>query len=60
MTTHGAAKTRGLVALGIGGAALAGGVVMLALSGLPSTDPDRGASVTPWVGYRAAGVTGRF
>jgi hypothetical protein len=55
----GSAQTRGVVTLGLGGAALAAGIVLLALS--PSS---RGAAqraqLLPYVGYRELGVSGRF
>lgn len=54
-----AARTRGYVTLGVGGAVAATGVVMLLLSGDKTASTDH-ASLTPWVGYRAAGVSGRF
>ncbi|HVY32323.1 MAG TPA: hypothetical protein VHB79_37560 [Polyangiaceae bacterium] len=53
------ARTRGFVALGVGGALAATGVVLLLLSSDKSATTDH-ASLTPWVGYRAAGVSGRF
>jgi hypothetical protein len=53
------ARTRGFVALGVGGAVAVTGVVLLLLSGDKPAATDH-ASLTPWVGYRAAGVSGRF
>lgn len=56
------AKTRGIVALVVGGAAAATGVVLLTLSPGSSTgerDHAR-ATLTPYVGYGAAGVVGTF
>lgn len=54
------AKTRGAVALGVGGAAVATGVVLLLLA--PSTPQVHaaGARIEPWLGYRAAGLSGSF
>lgn len=54
-----AARTRGFVALGVGGAAAVTGVVLLLLSG-DKAEATEHAAITPWVGYRAAGVSGRF
>jgi hypothetical protein len=53
----GFAQTRAIVAFSVGGAVLATGVVLLAVSG---SEPKDTASITPWIGYRQAGVLGRF
>jgi hypothetical protein len=55
-----AAKVRSGVAFGIGGAAIVTGIVLLAVSGPSSKDAASATSVTPWVGYQAAGVSGTF
>lgn len=54
------AKVRSGVAFGIGGAAIVTGIVLLAVSGSSSKDAPSSASITPWVGYQAAGVSGTF
>ena len=54
------AKVRSGVAFGIGGAATVPGIVLLAVSGPSSKDSSSSASITPWVGYQAAGVSGTF
>jgi hypothetical protein len=56
----GSARTRGFVALGVGGAAVATGAALLLLSGGRATTERERASITPWVGYRAVGVLGSF
>ncbi len=55
-----AAKVRAAVAFGVGGAAVITGIVLLVVSGSSSTDAPAAASVTPWIGYQAAGVSGTF
>lgn len=54
------AKVRSGIAFGVGGAAIVTGIVLLAVSGSSSKDSASAASVTPWVGYQAAGVSGTF
>lgn len=54
-----AAKVRSGIAFGVGGAAVITGVVLLVVSGSSSKE-SASASVTPWIGYRAAGVSGTF
>lgn len=53
-----AATTRAIVAFSAGGAAVVAGIVMLAVSSSPSATATR--RVTPWVGLREVGVSGRF
>jgi hypothetical protein len=53
------ATTKAIVGFAVGGAAVVTGVILLAVSGSSSSETAT-ASVTPWVGYREAGVTGRF
>lgn len=55
----GAAKTRAIVAFGVGGAAIVTGVVLLAVSG-SSSSREQARTVVPWVGLREVGVSGRF
>jgi hypothetical protein len=55
-----AAKTRAIVAFSAGGAVAITGVVLLVLSGHSSNDEKPQASIQPWLGYRAVGVTGSF
>lgn len=50
------AKVRSGIAFGVGGAAIITGIVLLVVS----KDSPSVASVTPWVGYQAAGVSGTF
>ena len=52
------ARTTAVVGFAVGGAAVITGVILLAVSG--SSSGDTAAFVTPWVGYREAGVLGRF
>jgi hypothetical protein len=55
------AKTRGVISLGVGGAALVAGIVLLVVAPSSSSgEASRGAQLTPWVGYRSAGVSGSF
>jgi hypothetical protein len=54
------AKTRAAIALSVGGAALATGIVLLVIAPSSSSAAGKSAQVTPWVGYRSAGVSGRF
>jgi hypothetical protein len=54
------AKTRAAIGFGVGGAAVVTGIVLLVVAGSSSKDAPTAASVTPWVGYRAAGVSGTF
>jgi hypothetical protein len=54
------AKTRAAVTLGIGGAAVVTGIVMLVLAPSSSEHESRRAQLAPWIGYRAAGVSGTF
>ncbi len=54
-----AAKVRAAVAFGVGGAAVITGVVLLVVSGSSSSSTARN-SVTPWLGYQSAGVSGTF
>lgn len=51
------AKTRAVVAFGVGGAAIVTGIVLLAVSGSSSSSD---APVTAWVGPREIGLSGRF
>jgi hypothetical protein len=55
-------KTLGAVGLGVGGAAVAAGVVLFILSNHKSESAaaEQGPAVTPFIGYRTAGFTGRF
>ncbi len=55
-------KTLGAVVLGVGGAAVATGVVLFILSNHKSQSASREnePSVTPFIGYRTAGLSGRF
>ncbi len=55
-----AAKVRAAVGFGVGGAAVVTGIVLLVVAGSSSHDAPAAASVTPWIGYRAAGVSGTF
>jgi hypothetical protein len=52
------AKTTAVVGFAVGGAAVITGVVLLAISG--SSSSGETASVSPWIGYREAGISGRF
>ena len=56
----GAAKTRAVVSFGVGGAAVATGVILLIVSGSSSSEPNRAASWVPWLGPREVGVSGTF
>jgi hypothetical protein len=53
-----AAKTRSIIAFGVGGAAVITGVVMLVVTSSSSSTATR--NVTPWVGLNEVGVSGRF
>jgi len=55
-------KTLGAVGLGVGGAAVAAGVVLFILSNNKSQSATREnePAVTPFIGYRTVGLTGRF
>jgi hypothetical protein len=52
-------RTLGAVGLGVGGAAIAAGVVLFVLSS-GHEEAASTARVTPFIGYRTAGVVGRF
>lgn len=54
------AKTRGFVALGVGGAAAITGVVLLLTAPKKAAEKPRTAWVAPVVGYGAVGVVGGF
>ncbi|MES1188907.1 MAG: hypothetical protein ABUL60_34140 [Myxococcales bacterium] len=53
------AKTRAIVAFGVGGAGIVTGVVLLAVSG-SSSKVEQARAVVPWFGLREAGLSGRF
>lgn len=55
-------RTLGAVGLGVGGAAVAAGVVLFILSSKRSQSAslEHEPSVTPFIGYRTAGLVGRF
>jgi hypothetical protein len=53
-------RTLALVGYGVGGVALATGVTLFILSGKKSEAAARAPSIQPYVGYRAAGITGTF
>ena len=55
-------RTIGAVGLGVGGAGVAAGVVLFILSnsGHKATARENEPGVTPFIGYRTAGLTGRF
>jgi hypothetical protein len=52
------AKTRAVVAFGVGGAAIVTGIVLLAVSG--SSSSSESPAVSAWVGPREVGLSGRF
>jgi hypothetical protein len=52
------AKVRAIVGFAVGGAAVATGIILLAVSGPSANESAR--AVTPWVGYREVGLSGRF
>ncbi len=52
------AGTLSVVSYAIGGVGLITGVTLLVLSGSKHTET--AAGVTPWIGYRSAGLSGRF
>jgi hypothetical protein len=54
------AKTRAFVAFGVGGAALAAGVILLAVSGSSSSNEGSAQALVPWVGLREVGLRGSF
>jgi hypothetical protein len=55
------AKTRAAIVLSVGGAAIVTGIVLLVVAPSSSSDAaSKSARVTPWVGYRSAGLAGRF
>jgi hypothetical protein len=56
----GSAGLRAIIATSVGGAALATGTVLLLLSSHGSADDRSQARLTPWIGYRTVGVSGRF
>jgi hypothetical protein len=57
----GSAHTFSVVGFVVGGVGLAAGVTMFILSsGGSKSESKTTASVTPWVGYRSLGVSGRF
>jgi hypothetical protein len=56
----GSARTMSIVGFAVGGVGVAAGVTLLILSGSSSSESKAKASVTPWIGYRSAGVVGRF
>jgi hypothetical protein len=53
-------RTLALVGYGVGGVALAAGVTLFILSGQKSDAAARAPSIQPYIGYRAAGITGTF
>jgi hypothetical protein len=53
-------KTIGAVGLGVGGALLATGVTLFFVSNKSSASAEHRPGITPFVGWRSAGVTGRF
>jgi hypothetical protein len=55
-------RTLGAVGLGVGGAGVAAGVVLFILSNghRESAANESEPSVTPFIGYRTAGLVGRF
>jgi hypothetical protein len=55
-----AARTRALFAFGVGGAALMTGAVLLLMPDAPEQQTPRKASLTPWVGFGSAGISGSF
>ncbi len=56
-----AAKVRAAVGFGVGGAAVVTGIVLLVIAGNSSPKAAPAAAAwTPWIGYRAAGVSGTF
>jgi hypothetical protein len=65
----GSAKTLGIVGFAVGGVGIAAGVTMLILSSGSSSDHASTSSsrvaatkprITPWIGYKSAGVIGQF
>jgi hypothetical protein len=59
----GSAKTLGIVGFAVGGVGIAAGITLFVLSSSKSSHADSaklGPSITPWVGYNSAGVTGQF
>jgi hypothetical protein len=52
------ARIRSGISFGVAGAMFATGVLLLVYSG--SSDEASEASLTPWVGPRQVGITGRF
>ena len=52
------ASTRAIVAFSAGGAAIAAGIVLLVVSS--SASDNTGQAINPWVGFREAGLSGRF
>ncbi|HTQ04058.1 MAG TPA: hypothetical protein VMI54_09380 [Polyangiaceae bacterium] len=53
-------RTLGAVGLGVGGAAVAAGVVLFVLSNGSNKSTASEPGVTPFIGYRTAGLSGRF
>lgn len=57
----GSAKTLSIVGFAVGGVGVAAGVTLFVLSsGQTSESNSSRAHVTPWIGYRSAGLSGRF
>jgi hypothetical protein len=54
------AGLRAIVTTSVGGAALATGTILLLVSSHQSADGPSQARLTPWIGYRTVGVSGRF
>ena len=54
------AKTRAAISLGMGGAAILTGIVLLVVAPSASDAASKSAQVTPWIGYRSVGLAGRF
>jgi hypothetical protein len=53
-------QTIGAIGLGVGGALLATGVTLFFVSGKKSASAEYRPGITPFVGWRSAGITGRF